>query len=178
MCSAPRLIKLYICVKFHQNIWNGFQLTERTQVHRRKKRLFSISTMFKGLQLHKQVNQRYVFCALHVVSWCLSFVRSFIKISGIKISGTVFKLYLQSRHKYMIEMAMFNVQRAITPNKGKPELLFISSACCLEVLYICVKFPENISGTVFNLQSRHEYMVEMAMFTVQRAITPEVGKQS
>ena len=24
---------LYICVKFHQNIWNGFQLTERTCVH-------------------------------------------------------------------------------------------------------------------------------------------------
>ena len=31
---------------------------------------------------------------------------------------------LQSRHKYMIEMAMFNVQRAITPKVGKPELQF------------------------------------------------------
>ena len=26
---------LYICVKFHQNIWNGFQLTERTRVNSR-----------------------------------------------------------------------------------------------------------------------------------------------
>ena len=33
-----------------------------------------------------------------------------------------------------------------------------------------------ISQTVFNLQSRHEYMGEMAMFNVQRAITPKVGK--
>ena len=33
-----------------------------------------------------------------------------------------------------------------------------------------------ISQTVFNLQSGHEYMVEMAKFNVQRAITPKVGK--
>ena len=29
---------------------------------------------------------------------------------------------------------------------------------------------------VFNLQSGHEYMVEMAMTSIQRAITPKVGK--
>ena len=33
-----------------------------------------------------------------------------------------------------------------------------------------------ISQMVFNLQSRHKYMVEMAMFNVQRAIIPKVGK--
>ena len=32
-----------------------------------------------------------------------------------------------------------------------------------------------LSQTVFNLQSRNEYMVEMSMFNVQRAITPKVG---
>ena len=32
-----------------------------------------------------------------------------------------------------------------------------------------------ISSTAFNLQSGQEYMVEMAMFNVQRAITSEVG---
>ena len=26
---------LYICVKFHQNIWNGFQLPQRTRIHSR-----------------------------------------------------------------------------------------------------------------------------------------------
>ena len=45
----------------------------------------------------------------------------------------------------MVEMAMFNVQRAITPKVGKPELCFICSASHLIVLYICVKFHENIS---------------------------------
>ena len=46
----------------------------------------------------------------------------------MKISKTVFNL--QSRHKYIVEMAMFNVQRAIhvTPKVGKPKLRFMSSA--------------------------------------------------
>ena len=35
-----------------------------------------------------------------------------------------------------------------------------------------------ISQTVFNLQSGHEYMMEMAMFNVQRAITPKVSNGS
>ena len=75
-------------------------------------------------------------CVLHFVSWCFTFVRSFIKISGM-----VFNL-----HDNMIEMAMFNVQRAITPKVGKPELRFMCSARCLIMLYICVKFHENISN--------------------------------
>ena len=33
-----------------------------------------------------------------------------------------------------------------------------------------------ISKMVFNLQSRHQYIAEMAMFNVLRAITPKVGK--
>ena len=44
----------------------------------------------------------------------------------------------------MEEMAMFNVQRAITPKVCKSELGFMCSACHLKVLYICVKFGENI----------------------------------
>ena len=69
---------LYISDKFHQNIWNGFQLTDR--------------------------------------------------------------------HEYMLEMAMFNIQRAIIPKVGIPELQFMCSASPLIVLYICVKFHENISN--------------------------------
>ena len=45
----------------------------------------------------------------------------------------------------MVKMAMFNVQRAITPKVGQLELRFICFAHCLIVFYICVKFPENIS---------------------------------
>ena len=43
----------------------------------------------------------------------------------------------------MAEKAMFNVQRVITPKVGKQELQFMSSACCLMMFYICVKFSEN-----------------------------------
>ena len=73
---------------------------------------------------------------------------------------------------------MLNVQRAITPKVSKPELRFMCSARCLIVLYICVKFHENILNGVFNLQSGHGHMVEKVMFNVQRAITPKVVNQS
>ena len=72
----------------------------------------------------------------------------------------------------MVEMAMINVQRAITPKVGKLELQFICS--CLMVLYICVKFHENIQ-TVSELWSGHKYMVQMALFNVQKVITPSVS---
>ena len=45
---------------------------------------------------------------------------------------------------YLTEMAMFNVQNAITPKVGKPELQLMCSASHLIVLYICVMFRENI----------------------------------
>ena len=55
----------------------------------------------------------------------------------------------------MVEMAMFNVQKAITPKVGKAELRFMCSACHLIVLYICVKFPENIlTGFQLTKQTR------------------------
>ena len=87
--------------------------------------------------------------------------------SFINISGTVFNL--QSRHNYLVEMAMFNVHRAIIPNIGKP--WFMGHVFCTSLhsaLHLCgfVK----ISCTAFNLQSGHEYMVEMAMLNVQMAI--------
>ena len=48
----------------------------------------------------------------------------------------------------MVEMAMFNVQRTITPKVGKPELWFMFSTHHLIVLYICMKFSENISDSI------------------------------
>ena len=48
----------------------------------------------------------------------------------------------------MVEMAMLNIQRAITPKVGKSELRFMCSAYCLIVPYICVKFGENISDGI------------------------------
>ena len=46
----------------------------------------------------------------------------------------------------MVEMAIFNIQRAITIKAGKPELQFMCSARCLMVFNICVKFHENMSS--------------------------------
>ena len=43
---------------------------------------------------------------------------------------------------------MFNVQRAITPKVSKSELRFMNSARRLMVLYICVKFCENIKNGI------------------------------
>ena len=46
------------------------------------------------------------------------------------------------------EMTMFKVQRAITPKVGKSELRFMCSARRLIMLYICVKFRENITNGI------------------------------
>ena len=40
-----------------------------------------------------------------------------------------------------------NIQRAITPKLGKPELRFMCFACCLTVFNVCVKFHENMSSS-------------------------------
>ena len=55
---------------------------------------------------------------------------------------------LQSWREYMVEMAMFNVQWALTPKVGEPMLRFMCSARRLIVLYICVKLRENISDGI------------------------------
>ena len=47
----------------------------------------------------------------------------------------------------MVEMAIFNIQRAITLKAGKQELRFMHCACHLMVFNICVKFHENMSSS-------------------------------
>ena len=44
----------------------------------------------------------------------------------------------------MVEMAIFNIQRAITLKVGKQELRLMCSACHLMVFNIYVKFHENM----------------------------------
>ena len=46
----------------------------------------------------------------------------------------------------MVEMAIFDIQRAITLKVGKQELRFMCSARRLIVFNICVKFRENRSS--------------------------------
>ena len=64
----------------------------------------------------------------------------------MKISQTVFNL--QSGHEYIVEMAMFNVQRTINQKEDTSELQFMCSAYYLMMLYICVKFFENITNGI------------------------------
>ena len=71
----------------------------------------------------------------------------------MKISQTV--LMLQIGHEYLVEMAIFSVQRAITQKVCNPELRFLSVACCFIVLYICMKFHENaLNGFKVTVRTR------------------------
>ena len=82
---------------------------------------------------------------------------------------------LQSRHKYMVEMAMFNGPRAITTKVSKPELWFMCSAHCLKVLYICVTISENILNG-FQLTERTQVYGRNDYVQCSKAITPKVGR--
>ena len=79
----------------------------------------------------------------------------------------------------MVEMVIFNIyygKRVITPKVGNQSY----GSFVLHILTLCFTFERNfmkISHRVFNLQSGHKYMVEMAMFNVQRAMTAKVGNQ-
>ena len=66
------------------------------------------------------------------------------------------------------EMAVFifyYVQRAIIHNVCMLELWFLCSAHPIIVLFICMKFHENISNDL-KIQSGHKYMVEMAIINI------------
>ena len=59
----------------------------------------------------------------------------------IKFHTNISKVFkLQSGHKYITEITIFKLQRAITPKVD----LFLCSASCLMMLYICMKFHQNI----------------------------------
>ena len=47
----------------------------------------------------------------------------------------------------MTKITIYNVQRAITPKVGKPQLWFLCSAHGLMVVNISVKFCKNISNS-------------------------------
>ena len=73
----------------------------------------------------------------------------------------------------MVEMAKFNVQRAIPPKIGKPELWFMCSAHRLMVLYIAVKFRENISNgiRVMERTRNHKALMDGLILKISDGIT-------
>ena len=70
----------------------------------------------------------------------------------------------------MVEMAIFNIQRAITLKVGKQELWLLCSACHFKVLTFVSSFMK-ICQVVLKLWSGRKKIVN-----TQRAITPKVGK--
>ena len=62
-----------------------------------------------------------------------------------KVSRKYLKQFSSYRvDTYITEITIFNVQRVITPKVGKAEVWFMCSAPYLMMLYICVKFYQNI----------------------------------
>ena len=53
----------------------------------------------------------------------------------MKISQKVFNL--KNRHEYMVEMAMVNVQRTITPKVGKPVTVHMFCMLSHGALHLC-----------------------------------------
>ena len=70
----------------------------------------------------------------------------------------------------MVEMAIFNIQRAITLKVGKQELRFMCSACHLMVLTF-VSSSMKICQAVLKL-----WRGDTKIVNTQRAITPKEGK--
>ena len=52
----------------------------------------------------------------------------------------------------MVEMAIFNIQSAITLKVGKQELRFMCSASHLMVFNICIMFHENMSSNFKDME--------------------------
>ena len=79
----------------------------------------------------------------------------------------------------MVEMAIFNIQTAITLKVGKQELRFMCSACHLMVFNICVKFHENMSSS-FKVMERTQKLlthtqIRRKLYTPLHCILPMPG---
>ena len=73
----------------------------------------------------------------------------------------------------MVEMAIFNIQRAITLKVGKQELRFMCFACHLMVFNICVKFHENASMT-FRRKPIRRHDVEYDNLSMQHIVKYDI----
>ena len=65
----------------------------------------------------------------------------------------------------MVEMAIFNIQRAITLKVGKQKLQFMCSACYLMVFNICVKFHENVSSVFKVMEWTQKLLTDTHTYT-------------
>ena len=157
---------IYICIEFQENISNSSQVTEWTQINH-------YVQSSKGHNLKSRVTKVMVlvFCissqnALHLCEVSSKYLEQFHITEWT---------HVHSRNGYFQYLLC---SKGATPKVGLPELWFLCSAHCLIVLLLFLRNFIIISLTVFNFQSGHEYMVELAIFNVQRAIIAKEGKQS
>ena len=123
-----------ICMTFHEDTLNGFKVTERTRFCLRNGYLQSS----KG---HNSVS----------IKQELWFLRSARRLMLVNIcmkfhEGILNGFWDTERTRPYRKIYYFQFQRAITPKKHNPELRFLRSARRLMLLYIWVKFHENISN--------------------------------
>ena len=161
LCFANCIIMIYICIKFQENILNSFQVTEWTQIYMYYRNHYFQSSKGRNSKSRLTTVTVLVFCssshdALHLCEVSLKYLEVF---------------NLHSRHKYIVETLLCS-KGCNSKSRLTRVTLFVF---CTLSHYIFRSFIK-IFGMVFNLQSWHKYMVEMAMFNVQRAITPKVGK--
>ena len=123
-----------ICMKFHEDILNSFKVTERTRFCFRNCYLQSS----KG-QTQKVTIQQLWFlrsaCRLMLVNICMKFHE-----------GTLNGFWVTEQTRPYRKIYYFQFQRAITPKICNPKLRFLCSARRFMLLYIYVKFHENISN--------------------------------
>ena len=72
----------------------------------------------------------------------------------------------------IVEMAIFNNQRAITLKEGIQELWFMHSACHLMVFNICVKFQENMSRGFKVMEQTQKLLTDTHTHKRQKLYTP------
>ena len=64
----------------------------------------------------------------------------------------------------MTEITIYNVQRVASPKAGNSELWFLCSAYHIMVIYICVKFQENISNSFQVAEQTH--ILQKSLFSM------------
>ena len=123
-----------ICMKFHEDILNGFKVTDWTRFCLRNCYLQSSKGHYS-----KSINTRVMILAFcmssNVGNICMKFHEDIL--NGFWVT--------EPTRPYR-KIYCFQFQMTITPKIRNPELWVLRSACRLMLLYICVRFHENISN--------------------------------
>ena len=143
---------LNICIKFREDICNGFHVKQR--------HLFVT-------ELH--IIKSYGCSALQVTLGCLILSWNFMNISW-----TVLKLWC--RHDFVKEIATYNVQRDETQKASIQELWFLQSACRLMLVNIHMKIHEDILNGFKDIV-RKWFCHRTANYKLQRDVTQKIHIQ-